>query len=67
LESELNAAKAAATQAEAMLKEKEAQWGQMEQELAGLRQTRDEFQESFQSNKKRRPSPTGAQGTPGSV
>jgi DNA-binding response OmpR family regulator/ribosomal protein L34E len=41
---QLNAAKAAASQTGTVLKEKEAQCGQLEQDLTGLRQVRDEFQ-----------------------
>ncbi len=44
---QLNAAKAAASQTEATLKEKVAQSGQLEKELAGIRQIRDELQDKF--------------------
>ncbi len=44
LREQLNAAKAAVSQTGMVLKEKEAQCGQLEKELAGLRQVRDEFQ-----------------------
>ena len=44
---QLNATKAAASQTEATLKEKVAQSGQLEKELAGIRQVRDELQNKF--------------------
>jgi DNA-binding response OmpR family regulator/ribosomal protein L34E len=44
---QLNAAKAATGETEAVLKEKEIRCGQLEKELAGLRQARDEFQNKF--------------------
>jgi chromosome segregation ATPase len=44
LREQLNAAKAADAQTEAILKEKEARCGLLEAELAGLRQTHDELQ-----------------------
>jgi len=44
---QLNAAKAAVSQTGTVLKEKEAQCGQLEKELAGLQQVRDELQNKF--------------------
>ena len=44
---QLNTVKAAAGQTESALKEKENRCGQLENELAGLRQARDEFQSKF--------------------
>ncbi len=44
---QLNAAKTAARQTETALKEKEARYGQLEKELTGLRQVRDELQGKF--------------------
>jgi CheY-like chemotaxis protein len=44
---QLNAVKSAAGQTETALKEKEARCGQLEKELAGLRQVRDELQGKF--------------------
>jgi DNA-binding response OmpR family regulator len=44
---QLNAAKAAASQTEAALNEKETRCGQLEKDLAGLQQVRDELQTKF--------------------
>ena len=44
---QLNVAKATAGQTEAVLKEKEARCGQLEKELGGLRQIRDDLQNKF--------------------
>jgi len=44
---QLNAAKALVSQSEAVLKDKEAQNGQLEKDLAGLQKTRDELQDKL--------------------
>src|SRR5579859_2223417 len=49
---QLNTAKAAASQTGSALKEKEARCGQLEKELVGLQQTRDELQDKFATGQK---------------
>jgi len=46
---QLTAAKAAASQKETVLKEKEARCGQLEKELVGLQQVRDDFQNKLKA------------------
>jgi DNA-binding response OmpR family regulator/ribosomal protein L34E len=49
---QLNAAKASVTRTETTLKEKEARCGQLEKELGGLQQVRDELQNKFTTEQK---------------